>query len=296
MEFPKPEISFHSNGQTPGNEVFSIVIPSWNNLPYLKQCINSIEKNSSFKHQIIIHVNEGTDGTINWVKQQGYSYTYSATNAGVCYALNAAATLATTKYIVYFNDDMYACPKWDWVLWEAIEQNNSPLFYYSSTMIEYEKGTNNATLSPYDFGKDIDSFDEKALLDFIQNKALKTDWYGASWPPSIVSKELWDKVNGYSEEYSPGFYSDPDFSMKLWQQGVRDFRGFGKSLVYHFKCKSTGRVVRNNGRKTFMKKWGFTASFLYKNVLHVGEPYTNKTLHFPKNIAYFISKLKAILS
>ena len=46
-----------------GDEVFSILIPSWNNLEYLKLCIASIKKNSRYKHQIIVHANEGSDGT-----------------------------------------------------------------------------------------------------------------------------------------------------------------------------------------------------------------------------------------
>ena len=39
--------------------MFSILIPTYNNLNYLKICLNSIKKNSKFDHQIIIHVNEG---------------------------------------------------------------------------------------------------------------------------------------------------------------------------------------------------------------------------------------------
>jgi hypothetical protein len=110
----------------------------------------------------------------------------------------------------------------------------------------------------------------------------------------LVHKNLWNKVGGYSETYSPGFYSDPDFAMKLWQNGVRDFKGFGKSLVYHFKCKSTGRVVKNDGRRTFMKTWGFTSSYLYKNVLRVGVPYQkNNPLTFNKGISYLISAAKS---
>ena len=43
--------------------MFSIIIPTFNNLEYLKLCLSSIKKNSSFSHEIIIHINEGTDGT-----------------------------------------------------------------------------------------------------------------------------------------------------------------------------------------------------------------------------------------
>ena len=49
--------------------MFSIIIPTFNNVNYLKQCIESIKKNSAYDdHEIIPHVNEGTDGTIEYLK------------------------------------------------------------------------------------------------------------------------------------------------------------------------------------------------------------------------------------
>ena len=55
--------------------MFSIIIPTFNNLDYLKICINSIKKNSKYSHEIIIHINEGTDGTLNYVKENNFKYT-----------------------------------------------------------------------------------------------------------------------------------------------------------------------------------------------------------------------------
>jgi glycosyltransferase involved in cell wall biosynthesis len=43
--------------------MFSIIIPTYNNIEYLKICITSILKNSNFNHEIIVHINEGNDGT-----------------------------------------------------------------------------------------------------------------------------------------------------------------------------------------------------------------------------------------
>ena len=60
-------------------EIFSILIPTWNNLPFLKICVDSIRKNSTYRHQIIVHVNDGSDGTLEWVRQQGLDYTHSQT-------------------------------------------------------------------------------------------------------------------------------------------------------------------------------------------------------------------------
>ena len=50
--------------------MFSILIPTYNNLNYLKICVNSLRINSKFNHQIIIHINEGIDGSLEYVKKQ----------------------------------------------------------------------------------------------------------------------------------------------------------------------------------------------------------------------------------
>lgn len=104
------------------NLQFSVLIPSWNNLPYLINAVESIRQHSFYKHQIIVHINEGKDGSLDWVKQQpDVDYTYSNNNIGLCYALNASRQLVKTAYMVYLNDDMYVLPDWDKYLMDAIK-------------------------------------------------------------------------------------------------------------------------------------------------------------------------------
>jgi len=55
-----PEITF-SRSKKEKKPTFSILIPTWNNLNFLKLCIDSLKKNSRYKHQIIVHINEGND-------------------------------------------------------------------------------------------------------------------------------------------------------------------------------------------------------------------------------------------
>lgn len=284
-------ISQHQGHLTP-NAQFSILIPTWNNLELLKLCIQSIQKNSFFQHEIIVHVNQGHDGSLEWVQQQGFSYTHSFENVGVCYAMNAIAALASTDYLLYMNDDMYVCPDWDKHLMAAVEQQSDHLFYLSSTMIEPKGNKQGYAIRPFDFGTSPEHFREAELLAFAKTCA-RSDWCGASWPPSLVHKTLWQAVGGYSVEYSPGFGSDPDFSMKLWQAGVRNFKGIGNSLVYHFQSKSTQRVVPNNGRKTFAKKWGVPSSYFYRNVLRLGQGDDGKPLSLDKNMVYRWAQVRA---
>ena len=257
--------------RTAGDFVFSIIIPSWNNLPYLKLCIESIRKNSSFKHQFIIHINEGKDGTLEWVKQQpDIDYTFSKENIGVCYALNIARSLLSAEYLLYINDDMYVCPQWDSFLLDEIKTIGHKLFFISATAIE-PKAQSSCSIEK-SYGTSIENFDKQKLLTEYASLPMK-DWQGATWPPNVVHKDIWDLVGGYSIEFSPGMYSDPDFSMKLWQTGVRLFKGIGKSRVYHFGSVSVKRVKKNKGYYTFISKWGITSSTLSKYFLRRGEIY-----------------------
>ena len=79
--------------------MFSIVIPTLNNINYLKLCIKSIKNNSNFNHEIIIHVNQGTDETIEFLKNEKIKYSYTKYNAGICEGVNLASKLSTTNYI-----------------------------------------------------------------------------------------------------------------------------------------------------------------------------------------------------
>ena len=249
---------------------FSILIPSWNNLAYLKICVDSIRRNSTYPHQIIIHVNEGSDGTLEWVMEQGLDYTYSEQNVGVCIAMNMMRTKVQTDYILFVNDDMYVLPGWDEVLVREIDSLPDNKFYLSSTTIQPHTYMKNGILA--DFGDTPETFQEERLLKEYQSYEL-ADWFGSTLPPCIVHRDLWDIVGGYSIEYTPGMYSDPDFTAKLWMCGVRYMKGLSASRIYHFETKSTGRVKRNDGNTQFLLKWGVTSSTFRKYITRRGESY-----------------------
>jgi glycosyltransferase involved in cell wall biosynthesis len=252
-------------------EKFSILIPSWNNLAYLQLCIKSIQENSFYKHQIIVHVNEGSDGTREWIEQQSdIDYSISDANIGVCYALNICSVLGHTDYILYMNDDMYACKHWDKFLWDEITALNTKYLFLSATAIE-PKAQSICSIEK-NYGTNIETFNEEKLAAEFESLPF-TDWYGATWPPNVLHKDLWQLVGGYSTEFSPGMYSDPDFSMKLWQAGVRIFKGISKSRVYHFSFGSTKRVKKNKGYYQFIAKWGITSSTFTKLYLKRGSVY-----------------------
>ena len=272
---------------------YSIIIPTWNNLPFLKNIIKSIRQNSKFKHQIIVHLNEAKDGSLDWIKlQKGIDYTYSVENLGICYPLNIARQLLKTDYLVYMNDDMYVAPNWDLYFDEEIQKLPNNNFFLSGTLIE--ANSNNVSVIKHDFGKNLEEFNEDKFLKEYQDIEFN-DWNGATWPINIIHKDIWDLVGGYSVEYTPGFYSDPDFSKKLWDLGIRYFKGISNARVYHFPSQSTKRLKKpNKGRITFLLKWGMTSRYFYKHYLKMGSPFQGPLEDVTFN-NHFLHKIKSII-
>lgn len=269
---------------------FSILVPSWNNLEYLRLCVEGIRRFSARRHQIVLHVNEGSDGTLEWARKEGLAHTFTERNTGICWGVNAARGLARGKYLVYMNDDMVPCPGWDAALEREIGRAPGDWFCLSATMIEPYPTRSRPVVAPVDFGRTPGTFDPQRLA--LEAGALaKRNWAGATRPPTLVPTALWDMVGGYSTEFSPGLYSDPDFTMKLWRAGVRHFMGVGDSLVYHFVSKTLSRLEPNDGRRQFLRKWGITAREFQNRYLRLGEDFGG-ALDEPKGAGLRLAKAK----
>ena len=270
--------------------MFSILIPTFNNVKYLELCINSIRKNSKYDHQIIIHVNIGDDGTIEYLNKINIEYTYTKYNSGVCVGINKASNLVKFDYLLYAHDDFYFCPMWDQILKNEIDLIKHNNFYLSGTMM-------NSGKIPFDCGDNIDDFDEKKFLNNYKDLNYY-DFQGTTWAPTLVHKDIWKKVGGFSEEFFPGTGSDPDFNMKLWKLGVRIFKGINDCKVYHFGSntlrKKPKEIKKNSkygskGAKIFLLKWGITIKFFKRFYLKSGTRY-QKPLDTPKvDIIYLIN-------
>ena len=269
--------------------MFSIIIPTFNNIKYLKLCIESIKKNSTFNHEIIAHVNLGEDGTKEYLDKENIEYTFTNYNAGICEGMNKATKKANFDFILYSHDDFYFCPNWDEILNEEIKKIGHNRFYLSGIMM------NNGPLK-FDAGSDFETFDEKKLLENYE-KINHYDFQGSTWAPHLIHKEIWNKVGGFSEEFYPGTGSDPDLNMKLWREGVRIFKGLSKCKVYHFgsivtrKYKNHPTIKTESGSKggkIFLLKWGITFKFFKKHYLRSDSIYEGELSNPKRNIQFYL--------
>ncbi len=270
--------------------MFSIIIPTFNNLNFLKVCLSSLKKNSSLNNEIIIHSNSNEDGTLDFIKENNFKYTHTNSNIGLCSAVNLAAKKVTTNYILYAHDDMYFLPEWDLALKQEVENIGHNFFYLHAAEI----GINGAHIK-FDCGSNYENFDEKKLLNNYKNFYLE-DYNANHLSPHLIHRDLWNKVLGFSEEFNPGDGSDPDLVLKLWNEGVRYFKCLGNFKVYHFGSVTTRKkksLKLNKGTNIFIKKWGTSPLIIRKYYLETGKKFEIRNL-IKKDFFYyyFLVKIK----
>ena len=263
----------------------SIIIPTFNNFGYLQLCLDSLKKNSKFKHEVILHINDGHDGTLQLAKSENITYTYSSKNIGLCSSVNMASKKSTKSFILYAHDDMYFCPNWDKILLEDLKKIQTKYFYLSGSMIQ-----SSGSDLILDCGNSYNNFNEDKFLLNYKNINLP-DYQGSHWAPHLIHKDIWDKVNGFSEEFNPGIGSDPDLNMKLWKVGVRIFKRINNFKVYHFGSvvlRDGHKVKKNKGSKIFLNKWGISVNFFLKYFLKKNSIYDGPLQNPKKSINYYL--------
>ena len=267
--------------------MFSILIPTYNNLEYLKFCIRSLNKNSFYQNQIICHVNIGDDGSLEYIRNSSIEFTHTSFNSGICEGINKAAKLSKFDYFLYAHDDFYFCPHWDLILSKEIDKIGHNNFYLSGTMMN--KGQIN-----YNCGNTPNEFNEKKFLSEYKSYNFY-DFQGSTWAPSLVHKDIWIKAGGLSEEFFPGSGSDPDFNMKLWNLGIRIFKGINNFKVYHFGSivlrdkKKQKKKYGSRGSKQFLIKWGVGIKFFKKFFLRSNKKYDGELKDPNKNINFYFN-------
>jgi len=247
---------------------FSVVIPTWRNLAHMELCLKGLRRNSAVEHQVIIFFNGFDDDCRQWLtdQEQSFDYAYSEENLGVCGAVNRAAELARTDHICYMNDDMYPLPGWDTAL--AFYLDKAEKLWLSGTAIEPGKATP-CYIGGSDYGTCPEDFREEDLLRDFRSMERPYDTV-STWPPTLLSVRDWKAIGGFDESYFPGFGSDPDLAMKMYDYGCRDFIGVGASLVYHFSKATTGRFEGSgqfDPRRYFRRKWRMSWSRFLRKVI-----------------------------
>lgn len=242
----------------------SIVILTFNQLDYTKQCIESIRRFTRPGSYEIIIVDNGSDNsTREWlIKQEDIKMILNDENLGFPKGCNQGIEVAGGDSILLLNNDVVVTKNW---LENMLLALNSDEKIGAVSCVTNSCSYNQAIPTEYHTLDQMHIFAENFNLHNPLKWEERLKLVGFCL---LIKKNVINKIGLLDERFTPGNYEDDDYSIRIRQAGFKlllckdtfihhygsvSFRGRGQDLKY--------QQLLNKNKLRFTKKWGFDATY-----------------------------------
>jgi GT2 family glycosyltransferase len=214
----------------------SIIIPNYNGISFLRECLDSI-KNQNILNEIIIIDNASHDESVLFITQNypEIILIQNKENLGFSKAVNQGIEASSEEYLFLLNNDVELEEDCIKNLIKCIDENEN-IFAVSSKMIQY-----------HDRNKIDDAGDEYTILGWTKkvgygnpqekyNKNRET--FSACAGAAIYRKSILDEI-GYFDENFFAYLEDIDLSYRARIHGYL-IKYCPEAIVYHIGSGTTG--------------------------------------------------------
>ena len=265
------------------------VIPTHNNLPFLKLTVKSVKKNCYYNDMpIFIFAENCTDGTNEWLTKNAdelgieyYIETDNVEQRGIGGGIDLCVSKVRTEFVNILHSDFWVAPNQDIELLKLFDEFPNDRLIASSFRVqpdifpndpEYRPGT---VFVPKDkFGAYDDDFEEeyfdKWSIEFSESNDIHVRKAGGAGYFCRVEDHIY--IGGNDPRFEPMYWEDKDLFSRMQMEGYK-FIMTSKSVVWHFTSRTSRfpdstRVLDNNNRpshlveweqratRRFIKKWG----------------------------------------
>ncbi len=246
---------------------FSVIIPAYNGLDFLKQSLPVIKKLNV--DEIIIVDDASTDGTAEFISQHypEVKLISHTLNQRFPISVNDGTNIAIGEILILLNQDVIPDPK---LLTHLPHHFNDPQVF-AVTFNESDRSWAKAEI-------------KNGLLHF-ENGPADNYPHQSFWPSggsSAIRKSMWNELHGFDPIFTPGYYEDLDLG---WRANKKNWKTIWEpnARVNHAHPEST-----------------FNASFTSKALVRIKE--RNYLLAHWRNLdksylpSHFISIFKRLLS
>ncbi len=231
----------------------SIIIPSFNGLTFLQDCIYSIKRFTDTPYEIIVVDNGSYDGTLGFCRQEEVIFISVSENLGFPAACNMGLTVACGNQLLLLNNDILVSRNW---------LSNMLACLNSQDDIGIVGPTTNYASGKQQIGMPFTSLDEMSEL---LNKPNTHKWQQVERIVGLCflfTRRLMDQIGLFDERFSPGHYEDDDYCYRARMAGYRLMIA-GDVFVYHHGSASFAQqgeerlkqLIAKNHQK-FVDKWG----------------------------------------
>ena len=101
----------------------TIIIPNFNGLRFMKDCLKSLDNQSFKDYKLLIVDNGSSDGSKEWLRENRISFIDLDKNLGFAGGCNVALGQVNTDYVILLNNDTEVFPDYVEKLLSAIKKD-----------------------------------------------------------------------------------------------------------------------------------------------------------------------------
>jgi hypothetical protein len=216
----------------------SIIIPHWNNVHVISECLNSISSTDFPNLEIIIVDNASSDNSVEWIKSNYPRVTLIENDKNYGYAggCNIGADHANGEYLIFLNNDTIQEKNWVSNLVETMNSNSriaalqpKVLNYYNKKLFDYAGGSGgqmDVYCFPFARGR---IFAKQEIDEGQYNNKEKCFW--SSGTCFMVRKNLFYKAGGFDDTFF-AHMEEIDLCWRLYAMGFEVWVD-PQAIVYH---------------------------------------------------------------
>ncbi len=216
----------------------TIVIPNYNGISYLRECVKSLREDLKNHPAAVIIVDNGSeDGSVEWIKQECPDITLIPLkkNTGFPHAVNVGIRHAKTPFVLLLNNDTVVHPGFTKALEEAISGYKDAFSVSAKMLSMKEEGImDNAGDLYCALGWAFARGKDRPAEDY--NKPCEI--FSACGGAAIYRKSVFEKI-GYFDDSHFAYLEDVDIG---WRAKIYGYRNFyePKAEVLHAGSAASG--------------------------------------------------------
>ena len=184
----------------------SIIIPHWNGVDVIAECLESLQKTTYQNLEIIVVDNKSIDDSIERIRNNFKNIIIfeNEQNEGYAGGCNRGSEIAKGEYLLFLNNDTIHEPNWIEPLVQLLEDNKNIaavqpkiLNYYKKNLFDYAGGAGgllDILIFPFARGR---IFNEQELDTNQYNKNMEIFW--ASGTAFLVRKSAFETAGKFDE-------------------------------------------------------------------------------------------------